>query len=68
MAKIKDIDNWEKKNAVVSKNGTVLCPECKKKPAIITEYGMIRRCNICKDIKVYTCGYAFVDSNGRKFR
>lgn len=66
--KITEVNEWDKNNAVLDPEGNVLCPVCKKNLAQVSEYGMIRKCNECKDVKVYTCGYAFVDSNGRKFR
>lgn len=66
--KITEINEWEKDKAILDQDLNVLCPVCKKNLAQVSEYGMIRKCDECKDIKVYTCGYAFVDSNGRKFR
>lgn len=66
--KITEINEWEKDKAIIDQDLNVLCPVCKKNLAQVSEYGMIRKCDECKDIKTYTCGYAFVDSNGRKFR
>lgn len=66
--KITEINEWEKDKAILDQDKNVLCPVCKKNLAQVSEYGMIRKCDECKDIKVYTCSYAFVDSNGRKFR
>lgn len=66
--KITEVNDWDKNNAILDSQNNVLCPICKKRLARVSEYGMIRKCNICKDVKTYTCGYAFVDSNGRKFR
>jgi len=49
--KLKDVSEWEKKDAVVDQEGTVLCPICKKSPAIVTKYGMIRNCDKCIRVK-----------------
>ena len=51
MPKLKDLHESELENAIVDKKGNVLCPVCKKRQAIITDYGMIRNCQNCKDIK-----------------
>lgn len=66
--KFTEVNEWDKNNAVLDPQNNVLCPVCKKNLAQVSEYGMIRKCKSCKDVKFYTCGYAFVDSNGRKFR
>lgn len=43
-----DLNEFEKKDAVLDKQGNVLCPVCKKRLAIVTEYGMVRTCNKCE--------------------
>lgn len=66
--KLKDINEWEKDNAILNKNGDVLCPSCLKELAKVTEWGMIRKCDKCKDIRNVSFSYAFNDANGRKTR
>lgn len=46
--KLKDLSTWEK-DAILDKEGNVLCPVCQKELAIVTEYGMIRNCGGCKN-------------------
>lgn len=50
MPKLKDINESER-DAVVDKKGNILCPLCQKRQAIITDYGMIRKCKSCQSIK-----------------
>jgi len=50
--KLKDLNESELLDAVIDKKGNVLCPICKKRLAIITEYGMIRTCQNCKREKI----------------
>lgn len=66
--KLNDLNEWEKPDAILDKDDNVLCPVCKKNPAIITEYGMIRKCETCKNIKNEGPAYSFVDANGFKCR
>lgn len=46
--KLTDIVEWEHKNAVLDKEGNVLCPSCQKELAKVTSYGNIRRCKKCQ--------------------
>lgn len=51
MPTIKDLNESEIESAIVDKKGNVICPMCKKKQAIVTDYGMIRKCQSCASIK-----------------
>lgn len=51
MPKISDLHPSEIESAILDSKGNVMCPVCKKRQAIITDYGMIRNCQNCKDIK-----------------
>jgi len=69
--KLRDISDWEKQDAILDKEGNVLCPCCRKNLARVNRYGMIRKCKECqktKKTKNETFGYAFVDTNGFKSR
>lgn len=43
-----DLNEFERKDAVLDSKNRVLCPVCKKRLAIVTEYGMVRTCNKCE--------------------
>lgn len=63
--KIEDLNESEKHRAKLDKDGNVLCIECEKNLAKISEYGMIRRCDECANKK-----YFFVsmdEPGGRKY-
>ena len=66
--RLSDVSEWDKPNAILDKKGNVLCPMCEKRFAIVNEYGMIRKCEKCKDIKNGSFNYSFVDANGFKSR
>lgn len=51
MSKINDLNESEIKNAILDSEGNILCPVCEKRQAIITDYGMIRKCQSCASIK-----------------
>ena len=53
--KLTDLAECEREEALLDKDGTVLCSICKKRPAIVTPYGMLRRCKLCekRDIRTY---------------
>ena len=44
--KVKDLAESQVKDAVI-KDGSIMCPKCNKRLAIVTEYGMIRNCKVC---------------------
>jgi uncharacterized protein YbaR (Trm112 family) len=46
--KLNDLAEYEKETAIIDKNGNILCPDCKKRLALVTEYGLIRRCKRCQ--------------------
>lgn len=48
MAKLSDLSEQEISEAITDKDSNVLCPVCKKRLAIVTEYGMVRTCNKCE--------------------
>lgn len=48
MAKINDVVPYWRKGCKVNKKGDVLCPNCEKNLAIVTEYGGIQFCEECK--------------------
>lgn len=50
MPKLKDLNESERERAKVNKSGIVLCIECEKHPAKISEYGMLRRCSHCEKL------------------
>jgi predicted amidophosphoribosyltransferase len=64
MSKIDDLSDDEKKSAVLDDKGNVLCPNCKKRLAIITEYGCTRNCNRCGENKKQTYGMAIINEPG----
>jgi len=45
--KIKDLADYEVKSAILDKKRNVICPNCKKRLAQVTEYGLIRNCQKC---------------------
>jgi len=67
MSKINDLNESEIKNAILDSEGNILCPVCEKRQAIITDYGMIRNCQNCKDIKEeYNVMVSIDEPGGRK--
>lgn len=67
MAKLKNLCDWElKNNPAVDLNGDVLCPNCLTKKAIVTEYGMIRKCKKCQKNHVPTIIHATIEEHGKK--
>lgn len=50
MHKITDLNETERERAKVNSKGVVLCLECEKYPAKISEYGMLRRCKHCEKL------------------
>jgi uncharacterized CHY-type Zn-finger protein len=48
MAKLTDLNECERERAKVNKKGVVLCLQCEKYPAKISEYGMLRKCTRCQ--------------------
>lgn len=46
--KLSDLNDQEIIEAVLDDKENVLCPICKKRLAIVTEYGMIRTCTKCE--------------------
>lgn len=65
MPKLKDINEWEKEDAILDSKGIILCPVCKKNQANITEYGMIRTCDNCKREK-YNVMVSIDEPSGRR--
>lgn len=47
--KLKDINEWEKDNAILNKNGDVLCPSCLKELAWVC-WGRAEPCADCETI------------------
>lgn len=53
MPKLSDLNESERSRAKVDKNGTVLCLQCEKNPAKVSEYGMLRKCDECSKEKYH---------------
>ena len=66
--KLNDLNEWEKPDAILDKDGNVLCPYCKRRFAIVNKYGMVRSCKKCEKKKDDGFMYSFVDANGFKSR
>lgn len=65
--KLTDLAECEKKEAILDTKGRVLCPSCEKRLAKVTEYGMIRNCNKCGEVKNDYNVMVMVDEpNGRR--
>ena len=65
MAKLNELSDFEDKDVQVDKNGDILCKECLKELAILTEYGMRRNCNKCGNIKS-EAPMAIINEHGRR--
>lgn len=65
MVKISDLNEAERERAKVNKKGEVLCIECEKYPAKISEYGMLRKCSECEG-KTFGPTVMINESGGRK--
>ena len=48
--KLSDLNKSERLRAKVDKNVTVLCLQCQKNPAKVSEYGMLRKCDECSKL------------------
>jgi uncharacterized CHY-type Zn-finger protein len=64
--KLTDLDDYEKKSAILDKDNNVICPYCKKLLAKVTKYGMIRPCKKCEKAPRYTFMMAHDDCCGRR--
>jgi len=64
--KLNDLHESEKSSAILDKEGNILCPNCEKNLAIVTKYGMIRRCKKCEKNKTYSFMIAHDDQCGRR--
>lgn len=66
MPKINDLSDWEKKkNPKTNKKGEILCPDCVKNLAIVTEYGVLRRCLDCQKNHTPSTFHAVIKEGGK---
>ena len=66
MAKLEDLCDWEKlNNPAIDLNGDIICPGCLTNKAIITDYGMIRKCKKCQKNHIPTIIHAVIKEGGK---
>ena len=66
MPKLNDLNESEKLRAIVNKDGIVMCLFCEKNPAIVNEYGMLRKCDECERKKDYNVIVSIDEPSGRR--